>query len=129
MKHVLVMLSVLLVLVGCAPHTAGIMASSTGESRIDNRSFANEVTLTQLKARPEGGLLQGAGLISSQVATDLRLQYKFTWFDAADFAIEDEGVSWKSVKLHGKQQMQVVGLAPNANAVRYEIYVRKAFSN
>lgn len=48
-------------LAGCAPHTAGIMASSTGESRIDNRNFANEVTLTQLKARPEGGLLQGLG--------------------------------------------------------------------
>ncbi len=80
-------------------------------------------------ARGEGGLLRGTGTISSKVATDMRIQYKFTWYDASGYTLDDEGVSWKSVKLHGKQQLQVSAVAPNPTASRFEIYVREAFSN
>lgn len=114
---------------GCANHTAGIAASSQGEVRVDNSTFSREVSLSNVASRMQANLLQGQAQINSLVATDLRLQYKFTWFDASGFTIEDEGVSWKSVKLHGKQQLQVSALAPNATATRFEVYVRKAFSN
>ncbi len=39
MKKVLVIAATLLALAGCANHTAGVYASSTGESRIDNSSL------------------------------------------------------------------------------------------
>lgn len=118
-----------LMVVACAPHTAGLMVGSKGEVRIDNNSFGKEVSVKSVMARSEGGFLQGTGTIISRVSTDLRLQYKFTWFDTSGMTIDDEGVSWKSVKLHGKQQLQVSAVAPNANATRFELYVRKAFSN
>lgn len=127
-KLVLVLMSGLL-FVGCAQHTAGMMASSSGEVRVDNTSFAREVAVEQLKARQQGDFLQGSGMILSKVSTDLRLQYKFTWFDINGYTIEDEASSWKPLKLHGMQRMQVNALAPNTQAVRYELYVRKAFSN
>lgn len=113
----------------CAPHTAGVMVSSTGEVRVDNRSFGSEVSVEQLKSRQEGGFLQGSGLIMSKVATDLHLQYKFTWYDINGYALDNEGIAWEPLKLFGKQQIQVLGLSPNTNAVRYDLYVRKAFSN
>ena len=114
---------------GCAPHTAGVMASSTGKVRVDNRSFGSEVSVEQLKSRQQGGFLQGSGLIISKVATDLHLQYKFTWYDINGYVIDNGGVAWEPLKLFGKQQIQVSGLSPNASAVRYDLYVRKAFSN
>jgi len=129
MKKTVLAFAAALVLTACAPHTSGIMGSSTGEVRVDNRSFGSEVSVDQVQSRQQGDLLQGSGIIQSKVATDLRLQYKFTWFDISGFTIEDEASAWKSLKLHGKQRMQVTALAPNANAVRYELYVRKAFSN
>lgn len=129
MKKLLLAFVSVMVITACAQHTAGVMASSTGEIRIDNSSFASKVGVDQLKARQQGDLLQGAGVIMSKVSTDLRLQYKFTWYDINGYTLEDDGSSWKSLKLHGMQRMQVTAAAPNANAVRYEIYVRKAFSN
>ncbi|MBW8183756.1 YcfL family protein [Shewanella nanhaiensis] len=129
MRKLITILALGLMMTACAPHTAGVMASSTGEVRVDNGSFAGEVSVEQLKSRQQGGFLQGSGLIISKVATDLRLQYKFTWYDINGYTLDDEGSAWKSLKLHGKQQMQVSGLAPNTDAVRYELYVRKAFSN
>ncbi len=127
-KLVLVLMSSLL-FIGCAQHTSGMMASSSGEVRVDNSSFAREVGVEQLKARQQGDFLQGSGVVMSKVSTDLRLQYKFTWFDINGYTIEDEASAWKSLKLHGMQRMQVNSVAPNALAVRYELYVRKAFSN
>ncbi|EDP99214.1 YcfL family protein [Shewanella benthica] len=129
MKKIVLVLASALIFTACAQHTAGVMASSTGEVRIDNSSFARDVAVEQLKARQQGDLLQGSGVIMSKVSTDLRLQYKFTWYDINGFTLEDEASSWKSLKLHGMQRMQVMAVAPNANAVRYELYVRKAFSN
>lgn len=122
-------ITLVLFMSACAPHTSGLMASSTGESRVDNRSFASEISIEQLKSRQQAGFLQGSGLIMSKVATDLRLQYKFTWYDINGYSLDDEGVAWKSLKIHGKQQVQVSGVSPNTNAVRYELYVRLAFSN
>ena len=129
MKNIFLLAAIIYGIAGCASHTAGIMTSSTGEQRIDNRSFNSEVSVQQVMTQLNGGLLTAAGTISSQVATDLRLQYKFTWYDLNGLTIEDEGVSWKSLKLHGKQQMQVSAAAPNTTAVRCELYVRRAFSN
>lgn len=130
MKRVCVSLVIAaLMLSGCAPHTAGISVNSAGETRVDNGTFGREVGVEQINARLADDLLQGSAVIVSKVATDLRLQYKFTWFDAAGFTIEDEGSSWKSVKLHGMQQLQVAAVAPNALATRFEVYVRKSFSN
>ena len=129
MKKIVLVLASALILTACAQHTAGVMGSSTGEVRVDNSSFAREVGVEQLKARQQGDLLQGSGVIMSKVSTDLRLQYKFTWYDINGFTLEDESSPWKSLKLHGMQRMQVMAVGPNANAVRYELYVRKAFSN
>lgn len=129
MKNIFLLVVIMFAMVGCAPHTAGIMVSSTGEQRIDNSAFNSEVSVQRVMTRLNGELLTAAGTISSKIATDLRLQYKFTWYDINGLTIEDEGVSWKSLKLHGKQQMQVSAVAPNTTAVRCELYVRRAFSN
>ncbi len=129
MKLSIVVVTLVLMMSACANHTAGVSAGSNGVTRVDNYSFGQEVAVEQVRIRTQGDLLQGSALIMSQVGSDLRLQYKFTWYDVSGFTIEDEATSWKSLKLHGKQQMQVTALAPNANATRFDVYVRKAFSN
>ncbi|PIW60441.1 YcfL family protein [Shewanella sp. CG12_big_fil_rev_8_21_14_0_65_47_15] len=121
-------LAAALALGGCASDTAGISVSSLGETRIDSNSFAQDIALESVDARRVGDLIQGSALIVSKSASDMRVQYKFTWYDASGFTIEDEASSWKSVKLHGKQQLQVSAVAPNAQAVKFDVYVRETYS-
>jgi uncharacterized protein YcfL len=117
-----------LLLSACAHNTAGIAVGSAGQVRVDNASFANEVTVADITVIMVADLIKASALIQSQSSTDLRLQYKFTWFDASGLTVEDEASSWTSIKLHGKQQLQVSAVAPNAQATRFEIYVRETFS-
>ncbi|MGL5359486.1 MAG: DUF1425 domain-containing protein, partial [Shewanella sp.] len=35
---------------------------------------------------------------------------------------------WKALKLHGKQQLSISAVAPNPDAVRFEVYVREAIA-
>ncbi|EGM69565.1 YcfL family protein [Shewanella sp. HN-41] len=130
MKHIYtgLILAAALTLGGCASDTAGISVSSQGETRIDSHSFAQDIALESVDARRVGDLIQGSALIVSKSSSDMRVQYKFTWYDASGFTIEDEASSWKSVKLHGKQQLQVSGVAPNAQAVKFDVYVRETYS-
>lgn len=123
------LLAAVLTLGACASHTAGISVSSLGETRVDNTSFALDIAVESVDARRVGDLVQGSALIVSKSSTDMRVQYKFTWYDASGYTIEDEATSWKSVKLHGKQQLQVAAVAPNAQAVKFDVYVRETFSN
>ncbi|WP_350431143.1 YcfL family protein [Shewanella sp. H8] len=117
-----------LLLSACAHNTAGISVDSSGLVRVDSTSFASDINVTNISSHRVADLLKASALIQSKSSTDLRVQYKFTWFDANGLTVEDEASSWKSVKLHGMQQLQVSGVAPNAQAIRFEIYVRETFS-
>lgn len=130
MKHIYtgLILAAALILGGCASNTAGISLNSQGETRIDSDSFALDIALESVDTRQVGDLIQGSALIVSKSLYDMRVQYKFTWYDASGFTIEDEASSWKSVKLHGKQQLQVSAVAPNAQAVKFDVYVRETYS-
>lgn len=110
-------------------NTAGISVNSLGETRVDSKSFARDISVEGVEARRVGDLIQGSALIVSKSSSDMRVQYKFTWYDASGFTIEDEATSWKSVKLHGKQQLQVSAVAPNAQVVKFDVYVRETHSN
>ncbi|ABE55602.1 protein of unknown function DUF1425 [Shewanella denitrificans OS217] len=114
---------------GCANNTAGISAASSGDSRVDSSAVSRQVKIDQLMSRRQGDLLQGSAVLVSQKSTDIRLQYKFTWFDIDGISRDDESNSWQALTLHGKAHKQVQGLAPNPQAVSFEIYVRESHSN
>lgn len=114
---------------GACSNTGGISVSSQGETRIDSGSFARDIDVQNVNARLAGDLIQGSALIINRSSSDMRIQYKFTWYDASGFTIEDEATSWKSVKLHGKQQLQVSAVAPNTQVVKFDVYVRETYSN
>lgn len=118
-----------LLLGACAHNTAGIAVDSNGQVRIDSSSFASDINVTDISSMMVADLVKASVLIQSKSSSDLRVQYKFTWFDANGDTIEDEATSWKSVKLHGMQQRQVSAVAPNTQATGFEIYVRETYSH
>ncbi|GLS84705.1 YcfL family protein [Paraferrimonas haliotis] len=131
MKHGLRSLAVVVMAIAlgaCAAKTGGVSAKSNGDTRIDNSSFGHKVTITNVRSRMQADHLQGSAMLVSKISTDFRVQYRFSWYDKNGFVLENEGQAWKSVKLHGKQQYPVQALAPNANAVDFEVYVREAIS-
>ncbi|MGB0894830.1 MAG: YcfL family protein [Parashewanella sp.] len=129
MRHsicLIILLAISLIVSACAPRTAGINLSSSGETRIDDRNVARDVMVAQQRIRLVGSLLQGSAIITSQYEKDQVVEYRFTWFDAQGFAVDADSQSWTPVELHGKQRVQVISVAPNPQAIKFNVYVRKS---
>ncbi|MBM7073705.1 YcfL family protein [Shewanella sp. 202IG2-18] len=125
MIYALGALTMVSILSACAPNTSGVRLNSDGEYKVDNSFVGGDVTVTNNIIRQIGGLLQGAAKIVSHSSKDQTMEYRFTWFDNQGVAVDNDAQSWQPVQIHGKQSVQVMSVAPNSDAVRFQVYVRK----
>ncbi|MGL5146676.1 MAG: YcfL family protein [Plesiomonas shigelloides] len=116
-------------MVGCANNTAGLYASSGGEYRVDSRSLARDVAIGKLTLSYSGSLVKAHAELQSKLSQDQNLQYRFSWYDKDSLLVDGDSTGWQALRLHGMQAQQVTAVAPNPSATRFEIYVRKAYSN
>ncbi|MDF0534328.1 YcfL family protein [Shewanella yunxiaonensis] len=129
MKTAVLAIMALFTLGACVTNTAGIYANSQGVNRVDNGSMGRKLSVEGIQAYPGGGQLNGYATLQSHTSYDQNLQYRFTWYDANNIAIDAENKSWVPVTLHGFQQVQVKSTAPNGRASWFDFQVRNIIPN
>ncbi len=125
------LLSGVVLLAGCA--TSGIEA--TGKTEVDpeyakhlvihNEPLAKAITITDMKSRFKGDLLEVNVVLSNLSSSDKSIQYRFAWYDGDNFEVEQEGRSWIPVVLHGKSSTTMRAVAPNPSVKTYKVNVRE----
>ena len=81
--------------------------------------------MKNLKMRKVGNILQAGGTMFSTVTSDLKVQYRFSWYDKDGFELDKDAGSWKSLTLYGRQTADVQGVAPNARAEEFKVVIRE----
>ena len=109
----------------CSNNTSGVKIDSVGNTTAENAFVANEISVSNSVIRQVGGLMQGSARIVSHSSKDQVIQYRFTWFDNQGVAVDSDSEGWQPIDIHGKQTVQVISVAPNSSAVRFQVYVRK----
>jgi len=125
------LLSGVLLLAGCA--TSGIEATGKTEGDpeyakhlvIHNEPLAKAITITDMKSRFKGGLLEVNVELSNLSSSDKSIQYRFSWYDAGNFEVEQGSRSWIPVVLHGKSSFNMQAVAPNPSVTTYKVNVRE----
>ncbi len=118
-------------LAGCA--TSGMEATGTPGADpefakhlvIHNESLANNVIIRDMRTRLNGGLLEVNVVLANLTSTDKRIQYRFSWFDDADFEVEAGSGAWTPLLLNGFGQKGMRALAPNPTVTTYKVNVRE----
>lgn len=118
-------------LAGCA--TSGIEATGKTEGDpkyakhlvIHNEPLAKVVTITDMKSRFKGGLLEVNVELSNMSSSDKSIQYRFSWYDGDNFEVEQGSRSWIPVVLNGKSSTNMQAVAPNASVTTYKVNVRE----
>jgi len=126
-----VLLLGLVLLAGCA--TSGIEATgkTTGDPKfakhlvIHNEPLANKITITDMKTRFTGGLLEVNVTLSNLSSSDKSIQYRFSWYDDDNFEVEKGSRSWVPVVLNGNSSVNMQAVAPNASVKTYKVNVRE----
>ncbi|MBF0471357.1 MAG: YcfL family protein [Gammaproteobacteria bacterium] len=113
---------------GCT--TSGIEArgepdAGIKELVIHNDSLANSVTIQEMRSRRSGPLLQVSLLLANLSDSDLSLQYRFSWVDSDNFALEEESNHWIPITLHGRGSRALQGVAPTPKATSYRLNIRE----
>jgi len=125
------LLSGVLLLAGCA--TSGIEATGKTEGDpeyakhlvIHNEPLAKAITITDMKSRFKGGLLEVNVELSNLSSSDKSIQYRFSWYDDDNFEVEQGSRSWIPVVLHGKSSINMQAVAPNPSVTTYKVNVRE----
>lgn len=118
-------------LAGCA--TSGIEA--TGKPGADpefakhlvihNEPLADKIIITDMQSRMRGDLLQVNVVLTNLSSRDQNIQYRFSWYDANNFEVEQGSRAWTPVTLHGNASFSMQAVAPNATVKTYKVNVRE----
>lgn len=126
-----VVMGLILLLGGCA--TSGLEATGKPNANpefakhlvIHNESLANAVMITDMLSRRSGDLLEVSVVLTNLTSTDKNIQYRFSWFDADNFEVEQGSRSWNPVVLHGHASVTMKAVAPNTKVTTYNVNVRE----
>lgn len=125
------LLAAVLTTAGCA--TSGIEATGKpmGDPKfakhlvIHNESLAGDIMITDMHSRVTGGLLEVNVVLTNQTSTDKHIQYRFSWYDADNFEVEQGSRSWTPVTLNGNASTSMKAVAPNPSVTIYKVNVRE----
>ncbi len=120
------LLAAAVALVGCS--TAGVegrKAGSNEQVRYRNAWLKEAIEMKDLKVRKVGDILQANATVFSNSSGDLSIQYRFAWYDKDGFEIDKDAGSWKLLTLHGRETVDVAGVAPNMRAEEFKIVIRE----
>lgn len=123
--------SVLLVALLSACSTSGIEAIGTPADAevqkhllIHNDALAKKMTISDMRTRKTGGLLEVKLTLSNLTPRDKAVSYRFSWFDDDEFEVEAGVDGWTPVSLHGAQSISIQGVAPNGSVKSYRLNVK-----
>lgn len=125
------LLAVMIGLSGCA--TSGIEATGKpmGDPKyakhleINNESLANKIIIQEMHTRTTGGVLEVSLVLANLTSTDKMIQYRFAWYDADNFEVEQGSRGWTPATLNGHSQINMQALAPNPTITTYKVKVRE----
>ncbi|MCW8327295.1 YcfL family protein [Photobacterium sp. SDRW27] len=126
MKYLSVLL-LALALSACSSATSGISIESSNQNVvIGNSSLASRITIEKALISDANGLMKAGVPVTSMVNSDMKLQYRFYWYDAQGLEVDGSNSPWRQFVLHGKDSMTLQAVAKKSSATQYRIYIREA---
>lgn len=126
MKYLSVLLFVL-VLSACSSATSGISIESSNQNVvIGNTSLAHRIAIEKALISDVNGLMKAGVPVTSKTDSDMKLQYRFYWYDAQGLEVDGSDSPWRQFVLHGKDSMTLQAVARKPEAKQYRIYIRQA---
>ena len=119
-------------LVGCT--TSGMVAKGNppGDPEyakhliIHNEALASKIIIQEMNTRTaKSGSLEVSLVLANLSSSDKNIQYRFSWYDADNFEVEQGGRAWTPALLHGKSSINMQALSPNPSVTSYKLDVKE----
>lgn len=116
---------------GCS--TAGLQAGDSSDTMspyllVDDPSLADQISIAKVAHDRVGDIMRANVTLKSNRMRSLRLQYRFSWYDANGMEIDGTGKPYRDLILEGKDAVPVSSVAPSPYATEFKVRVRKVKS-
>lgn len=116
---------------GCSTSGMEARGTPTGDPKyakhleIHNDTLAEKIIIQEMHTRVIGGLLDVSLVLANLTSTDKSIQYRFAWYDANHFEVEQGSRGWTPAVLNGHTKISLRALAPNPTVTTYKVNVRE----
>lgn len=119
--------ALLLLLLGCAPTTAGISIDSSNQHVVlSDSDLSQQLQFGDAKANKHQGRLMSSVMVHNLTDSTLPLAYRFYWYDEQGLELNTDQSPWQHIILYGGERRALQGVAINQNAENYRIFIRRA---
>lgn len=108
----------------CATHPA-LSEADQQAVQYHSKSLEGQMEVVAIDRRYRGDLLTAQVKLLNRSAFNISYAYKFRWFDSDGFEIAQDRTPWTPVQTPGRGSHLVQGVAPSANAVSMEIWLKQ----
>lgn len=119
----------ILFLSACAANNTGISMDSTNKHVVlsdaelaKKLSFSNS-RIVSLSDGPEGEVT-----VTNNTQTDIKLQYRFNWYDLQGLEVDDVNMPWRSLLINGRESVKLKDSPQNLHynrAVHFRLSVQE----
>jgi len=92
---------------------------------IQNTNLAQKVEVVEARAKWVGNIMKAQVTIHNKSYDSEPYQYKFRWFDAEGYEVEQDTSNWSSKVLHGQATETLNEVAPNTTVQQFKMIVRQ----
>ncbi len=124
MKAFFLVLSVVVLLTGCAHHSTDNAHDPQPVLRYESTNLEGRLREVEVMTHLTGDLLSVQVTLENPSAFKASYSYKFRWLDASGREIAPEGEPWTPTQLPARSQTRVQGVAPHPSATTFELWVR-----
>ncbi|MEA3222944.1 MAG: YcfL family protein [Thermodesulfobacteriota bacterium] len=126
-------ISLSFIIVGCATSAPNILTVQAGpgglsskKTEVNSSTLARKLDFGEVSIRavgPDAGM-EAQVIVQNKSKRDVNFEYRFIWYDAKGFEVSSSA-PWLPAILGAKEARGFKSSAPNPNAVRFKLMIRK----
>ncbi|OBT13976.1 hypothetical protein A9264_02220 [Vibrio sp. UCD-FRSSP16_10] len=127
MKKLVLLLVTLVAVAGCSPNTAGLRVDGKsqkvlfGDNVLGSRLIVDEIATVEKNDRARGIVT-----VSSHYKGDLRIQYRFYWYDDNGLEVNAKPSAWRQDVIRGLETRSFSEVSINPEGTQFRIQIRES---
>jgi uncharacterized protein YcfL len=113
-------------LFGCAT-TSNTVIGNSSDTRVyyNNRVLERLISIVKVTDFREHDLLNAVVTVKNRTDRNIRIEYKFDWYDAYGRAVMPNNDAYKTMDIQGEDAVSISSVAPRPDVVEFKFRIRK----
>ncbi|WP_261817103.1 YcfL family protein [Vibrio gallicus] len=127
MKKWIFVLIAILSVAGCATNTAGLRVDGKSQKVLfGDNVLGSRLLIDDISTVEKDGRTRGIVTVSSNYKADLRIQYRFYWYDDNGLEVNTKPSAWRQDVVRGFETRTLSEISINPEGTQFRVQVREA---